>query len=798
MRRLFWLSLVAFGLSLVALSGYIYAQGDTDPAYIGSQMCSSCHRGEKRTHDTLAHAMTLRDVREDQSAILADFGRGDTERMVQFPTEDSPRPFTVDDVVYVVGTGRYSQRFLYESSEGQYMVLPAEWSVPDSTWQPIPLADSWPDPAFEWGPNCAGCHTVGLELEGFTWIDNGVQCESCHGPGSTHAQLAEAAGVSPRDSELNEIRGSIVSNPDAQVCGQCHSQGVNPDTGMPYPAYFLPGEVLDTESTFALSPLENTAHWWASGHARETAMQYNEWLSSGHADVPIGLSADDSAEDTCLRCHSADYRYNQEITQLFEEGILDGEPPTQITLENVEFGVTCTLCHSPHSESEYFLVEEPYALCVSCHSDTTLEGQVHHPNQEMFEGLQIFEQVEGIPARHFSAEDGPDCLSCHMARIGGNSQERATHSLKPVLPDAPSEVEAVAGCTACHTGVSAIAMQNFIDGLQSDTRDRLQRAQEALLTDSPEWAKTILAFVEGDGSLGIHNESYTDALLDAVELELGLALVDEVVEAFAPITMQDPNECAECHRDEVRLWEGSPHAHASLNDTFQRDFADRGRPSYCMRCHASGYDPSTGQYAYEGVVCSHCHIVMEDGEHPPAPFEFLAEDSSTCGRCHSGAHAPTYDEWLASAHKLAGIDCVDCHTPHNNGLLLGDINSTCGSCHPEAMADEVHMGSDLNCGDCHMARRTTEDDIHMIRTGHTMDIAPAVCAACHGNTHILSAREEPQSEEEVNEIEVLTAEIEELEKASQQNWNTGIVGGAIGMFVVFAITVVILRRGKIL
>jgi hypothetical protein len=114
------------------------------------------------------------------------------------------------------------------------------------------------------------------------------------------------------------------------------------------------------------------------------------------------------------------------------------------------------------------------------------------------------------------------------------------------------------------------------------------------------------------------------------------------------------------------------------------------------------------------------------------------------------------------------------------------------------MADEVHMGSDLNCGDCHMARRTTEDDIHMIRTGHTMDIAPAVCAACHGNTHILSAREEPQSEEEVNEIEVLTAEIEELEKASQQNWNTGIVGGAIGMFVVFAITVVILRRGKIL
>ncbi|HEX3050816.1 MAG TPA: hypothetical protein VHP83_09200 [Aggregatilineaceae bacterium] len=40
--------------------------------------------------------------------------------------------------------------------------------------------------------------------------------------------------------------------------------------------------------------------------------------------------------------------------------------------------------------------------------------------------------------------------------------------------------------------------------------------------DSPDWVVTVLDFVDGDGSLGVHNYTYTDRLLDAVEAELGL------------------------------------------------------------------------------------------------------------------------------------------------------------------------------------------------------------------------------------------------------------------------------------
>ena len=78
-------------------------------------------------------------------------------------------------------------------------------------------------------------------------------------------------------------------------------------------------------------------------------------------------------------------------------------------------------------------------------------------------------------------------------------------------------------------------------------------------------------------------------------------------------------------------------------------------------------------------------------EHPPAPMP-LASASSDCGRCHSGEHAPEYGEWLVSGHSDFNVDCVDCHTPHDNSLRLGDVNATCSDCHSEAMNDEVHMG----------------------------------------------------------------------------------------------------------
>jgi hypothetical protein len=280
-------------------------------------------------------------------------------------------------------------------------------------------------------------------------------------------------------------------------------------------------------------------------------------------------------------------------------------------------------------------------------------------------------------------------------------------------------------------------------------------------------------------------------------LGLGDTIADGNGNHTTYVPVQDPTTCAECHRDEMRTWQASPHANSSLNDNFLQEFGSQGRPSYCLSCHASGYNAETGDYQFEGVVCGRCHVATSEGEHPPAPIS-VADAPALCGQCHSGAHAPTYDEWLVSDHSVAGVDCVDCHTPHDNGLVLGDVNTTCGDCHQSAVTDEIHMGADMTCVDCHLTRRMTEGSVHVLTTGHTMAIDPSVCAECHGNTHLLNAEDFNRSPEEIAEVTELREEITRLEDVASENRYSSIIGGALGMMVLLAVLYLLNRLRRLL
>lgn len=778
----------------------VEAQSTSDAEYIGSRDCAECHRDTRTAHNDSRHALTLQQTGEDPAqTMLADFSQGDDLRMVQFPGESEARPFTAADIAFSIGSGRYIQRYLYATGENQYAIFPAEWNVTEQVWQPYTLAETWPAPAYDWNTNCAGCHTTGYQVDSGKWEDPGVQCEACHGPGSTHADLVDEAGSTVDDTELAEIRGSIALSPDPQVCGQCHSLGQT-STNLPYPVNYRPGDELLSADVFTLVSPHDTAHWWPTGHGRDQNMQYNEWLLSGHADALNNLKLSTYADDSCLECHSGDYQWSRYVQGLHANGERAGDAPATINLQNAEFGVTCTVCHTMHDENakDFQLSGEPYELCVSCHGDTGRIAEVHHPVEEMYEGIQIVGTVSATPSGHF--QQGVECITCHMppTRISASGQTEyfRSHTMALAEPGMVGE-EQPDSCNGCHTDLSSEYMQQFLEKTQSGIQDRLSNVRVILGTQAniPEWVQTALDFVLKDGSLGVHNYAYATSLLDAAELELGIS--QNVIPADIPVRhIENPLDCAECHEDEYRKWQTSPHANSSLNQEFQQVYSESGRPSYCMRCHASGYDPQTENYVFEGVVCSNCHFVTSGTEHPPGPVE-VAEASAVCGRCHSGEHAPTYDEWLASKHSgNRGIDCADCHSPHDNGLVLGDVNATCGACHEEAVMDEVHMGQDMTCVDCHMNRVLSENGIQVVQTGHTMGIDPGVCARCHGNTHLLSMDPDDLSDAQKTELQNLQEEVAQLENTATQNLNSGIVGGAIGALVLAVIVYFTIRLGR--
>jgi predicted CXXCH cytochrome family protein len=787
------LVLVGFWLLIPTNVAPVSAQLPEDAEYVGAGECQSCHRGVSSSHDETRHAQTLRETRGD--AVVANFDQDEAVRQVKFPGEDAPRAFTEDDIEFVVGSGRHIQRYLYQVDRNEYMVFPAEWNVDEGRWQAYSLAETWPDAAYDWNQNCAGCHSTGLNPERGRWEDDGVQCESCHGPGSVHVEFADDADDDLNDEVLLEIRGAIVASPDPQICGQCHSQGVDSQDRFPFPVGYRPGD--DLNQVFTLSAPEDSAHWRASGHATSQNMQYNEWQLSGHAGALVSLTESDYADDSCLQCHSGDYQWNERLRATHEAGDGEGSRPNMVTLETAQFGVACSSCHEQHGEGEYDyqLVNEPYALCIGCHADARLE-EVHHPVKEMFEGETVIDRVAGVPSRHFT--EGVQCATCHMppSLQSGSTWYSGSHTMSPVFPG-EADGDQPDSCTGCHTDLSPEYMQQFVDETQSGILDRLTNAQVAMGTSevSEEWVLAAMDFVSNDGSLGVHNYSYASALLDAVDVQLGV--VQQAVPPGIPVhPIEDPTDCAECHSEEYHLWQTSPHANASLSQTFQQQFAENGRPSYCMSCHASGYDPRTTEYVFEGVTCSSCHYETSSSGHPPGPVE-VATDSAVCGQCHSGEHAPTYNEWLVSSHSSAGIDCADCHTAHDNGLILADVNATCSSCHEEAMTDEIHMGEDMTCVDCHMAQRVTEDGIHVIQTGHAMTIDPGVCADCHGNVHLLSFGETRLSEQELNELAELREEVALLETTAEGNLNSGIVGGAIGALVLAVVVFLIIRLGRL-
>lgn len=543
-RRWLTLFLLVIGSTLILAGGLSFAQDDEDEPeaaeYIGLRDCAGCHRDTFSTHRDTRHALALQDVASDKELILADFEQETDLLTIPFPDEGGERRLSPDDIVYAIGSGRYVQRYLYQVDSNEYQVLPVEWNTVTSEWQAYTRADAWPDPAYDWLSNCAGCHVSGLDTESGRWLDDGVQCESCHGPGSTHADAVDALRDIDEEEEpdaylaqLQLIRSTVVVSADAQICGQCHSQGESPNDGFHYPTAYRPGQNLGDEGVFTLFTAESHPDlWWTAIHGSGNNMQYNEWLLSGHNSTPSLVFEGIEANTECLTCHSADYTMSVDLRASYENNEDRAEYPSEvwptiIGADDAQFGITCISCHNAHPEdpsTDFFLDSDPYTLCTACHSDTNSSDGLHYPVTQMFEGQTVIDQVEGIPSAHFSAESGPDCASCHMPSVPVESFELSSHAFAPIQPGDALNFEALEdSCSTCHgEQAEPIAMQALIDDLQTGIANRVATAREAIDDDTPDWVILALDFVEGDGSGGVHNYVYTDRLLDEVESALGI------------------------------------------------------------------------------------------------------------------------------------------------------------------------------------------------------------------------------------------------------------------------------------
>ena len=87
----------------------------------------------------------------------------------------------------------------------------------------IAIENGYTTPAFE-TDDCLKCHAVGYNLDASLLgkkfkVEQGVQCESCHGPGSGYKKKAIM-----KDREKAVANGLLVyENPGEELCINCHN-----------------------------------------------------------------------------------------------------------------------------------------------------------------------------------------------------------------------------------------------------------------------------------------------------------------------------------------------------------------------------------------------------------------------------------------------------------------------------------------------------------------------------------------------------------------------------------------------
>lgn len=390
--RLIGIVLLLIGVLVMATVAVIKTRAiPGDAAYVGSERCQACHGDIHEGWHRSLHPAMMRPVSEP-GVVVADFAK-DTENLLFDPSE----------AVLAIGS-KWEQQFMGRK-DGQETLLPGAWLVDQGRWKPTGW-DGWQVPIPL--KRCHGCHTVGLDVTTGSFVEPGVGCESCHGPGGWHV---DTLGI-----------GRIQSSLDAQVCGQCHTRGRSTDGSHYFPLGYRPGASLqDTFKESTPHPGQNTSHWWGNGRERKRHQEYAAWRRGGHADSLKRLIKGydgryGEVTGECLGCHSA-------------EGALSAGG-AGLNLEQVRYGITCAVCHNSHGTLDALRVP-----CSKCHTS----GAFYHQP----------EKNAGHSPCPVTAEVG--CIDCHMPVTVKNGGRLSLHSHAPgVIP--PRDRERYGVPSSCDNG----------------------------------------------------------------------------------------------------------------------------------------------------------------------------------------------------------------------------------------------------------------------------------------------------------------------------------------------------------
>ncbi|MCG8448128.1 MAG: tetratricopeptide repeat protein, partial [Pirellulales bacterium] len=318
---------------------------DIQATYVGRDRCATCHQNQVRQwigsdHDRAMELPTEETVLGDfDNAAFTRFGvttrffRKEGKYFVN--TEGPDGEFQDFEIKYTFGI-RPLQQYMVEFPDGRVQVLRVSWDTRKNRWFYVTPSDvpderiepgdplHWTGVGQNWNTMCAECHSTNLqknydlETNSYhtTYSEIDVSCETCHGPGSIHVELAESNSLfwdRNHGYGLAKLKGTS-AEAQIETCAPCHSRR---------------------------SPIHPG---FAGG--KEFFDHYNPAL------LYAGLYHTDG----------------QILDEVYVYGsFLQSKMHTK--------GVRCTDCHNPHSLKLKF---EGNRLCTQCHAPGKYDSPSHH------------------------------------------------------------------------------------------------------------------------------------------------------------------------------------------------------------------------------------------------------------------------------------------------------------------------------------------------------------------------------------------------------------------------------------
>jgi cytochrome c-type biogenesis protein CcmH/NrfG len=224
-----------FGLALLIIYG---VTGASSADFVGNKACSGCHPAIFRSYMQTPMAQSSGKVGAQDLNMKETFDRAEfrdthsafsyktaPDYRFQFSQQGTTQPIAgVRELKYFIGSGAAARTFLID--EGGFLFeSPVTYYRQSASWKASPGFESLDYPYLTRPvvPGCLQCHASGIQakagtLNGYAaqpFLEGGVSCERCHGPGSEHiakqTKMVNPAKLAPaaRDS----------------ICAQCHLSG---------------------------------------------------------------------------------------------------------------------------------------------------------------------------------------------------------------------------------------------------------------------------------------------------------------------------------------------------------------------------------------------------------------------------------------------------------------------------------------------------------------------------------------------------------------------------------------------